>query len=203
LARVGPSPLAPWRLAMGWSEVAARSHARRLEHAGWVERQRMLRGQGSLFLATRRGVRMTGAAVSAAAVPAPTWWSHLSACAWAAAWLTTRGWRILGCREVLADDSWSGRIRWHDQKGVHTAHHRPDLAVVFDAGVAAIEVELTQKSRARLEAILSLHARWYASGRTGGVIYICADADPLERVRSVAAEVGLDTSPVVGSGSTC
>ena len=38
LARVGRSPLDPWRYAMGWSEVAARHHARRLEREGRIER---------------------------------------------------------------------------------------------------------------------------------------------------------------------
>src|SRR5436305_10508652 len=60
LARVGPASLEAWRCAMGWSEVAARSHARRLEAEGWLERQPMTRGQGSLFLATLTGLRMTG-----------------------------------------------------------------------------------------------------------------------------------------------
>ena len=62
LARVGPSPLDPWRYAMGWSEVAARNHARRLERKGWLERCPMTRGQGSLFLATRKGILRTRAA---------------------------------------------------------------------------------------------------------------------------------------------
>ena len=35
---VGRRRLDPWRYAMGWSEVAARSHARRLERQGWLER---------------------------------------------------------------------------------------------------------------------------------------------------------------------
>src|SRR5438270_10606752 len=91
LARVGPAPLEAWRCAMGWSEVAARSHARRLEAEGWLERQPMTRGQGSLFLATRTGVRMTAIPLRAASTPAPTWWAHHCACAWAAAWLTVRG----------------------------------------------------------------------------------------------------------------
>jgi hypothetical protein len=60
LARVGPFPFDPWRYAMGWSEVAARNHARRLEREGWLERVPMLRGDGSLFFATRTGVRMRG-----------------------------------------------------------------------------------------------------------------------------------------------
>src|SRR2546421_12938743 len=90
LARVGPAPLDAWRCAMGWSEVAARSHARRLEREGWLERHRMTRGQGSLFVATRTGVRVAGVSVRAAVAPAPTWWAHLSGRAWAAAWVTAR-----------------------------------------------------------------------------------------------------------------
>ena len=84
LARVGPAPLDAWRCAMGWSEVAARSHARRLEREGWLARYPMKRGEGSLFVATRRGVGMTDVPVTAAVAPAATWWAHLSACAWVA-----------------------------------------------------------------------------------------------------------------------
>jgi hypothetical protein len=45
---------------MGWSEVAARNHALRLEPEGWLGREPMLRGEGSLFFATRKGVRLDG-----------------------------------------------------------------------------------------------------------------------------------------------
>jgi hypothetical protein len=96
LARVGPSPLDPWRFAMGWSEVAARNHARRLEKMGWLERVSMVRGEGSLFFATRTGVRMLGLPLIACTTPAPTWWSHHIACAWTAAWLKVRGRDFLG-----------------------------------------------------------------------------------------------------------
>ena len=75
LARCGPSPLDPWRYAMGWSEVAARSHARRLEREGWLERSPMTWGEGSLFLATRKGVLMLGVPLIPASTPAPTWWA--------------------------------------------------------------------------------------------------------------------------------
>ena len=91
LARVGPSPLDPWRFAMGWSEVAARNHARRLEREGWLERVPMLRGEGSLFFATRKGVRMLGVPLIGCTTPAPIWWAHDVACAWTAAWMTVRG----------------------------------------------------------------------------------------------------------------
>ena len=71
LARVGPSPLDPWRLVMGWSEVAARSHARRLEDAGWLARYPMTRGDGSLFLTTRAGVQVLGLPRTAGRRPGP------------------------------------------------------------------------------------------------------------------------------------
>jgi hypothetical protein len=61
LARVGRAPLDAWRCAMGWSEVAARNHARRLGR--WLERYPMTRGHGSLFVATRTGVAVLGLSV--------------------------------------------------------------------------------------------------------------------------------------------
>ena len=150
-------------------------------------------GRGSLLVATRAGVRMTGLDVAAARRPAPTWWAHLEACAWAAAWLTVRGRELQGCREVDADPSWRGEIRWRDGRGQHRVGHRPDLAWCTDGGRVAIEVELARKATARLEAILGLHARWRAGGQTGGVIYVCADQCGCERVRELGAGRGLTT----------
>lgn len=57
---------------MGWSEVAARNHARRLQREGWLERVPMLRGEGSLFLATPKGVWMLGVPLIGCTAPAPT-----------------------------------------------------------------------------------------------------------------------------------
>jgi hypothetical protein len=151
----------------------------------------MKRGDGSLFVATRRGVLMTGVPVTAAIAPAATWWEHLSACAWVAAWLTVRGREIQGCREVLADPSWAGKLRWRDRNGFHKVGHRPDLAWLADGQRAAIEVELVQKSIARLRAILELHADWRAAGKSAGVIYVCADEKGCARIRKRAAEAGL------------
>jgi hypothetical protein len=191
LARVGPAPLEAWRCAMGWSEVATRNHARRLEREGWLERHPMTRGQGSLFIATRTGVAVLGISVRAAGPPAPTWWAHHCGCAWAAAWLTARGRELLGGRELLEAPAWSGEIRWHDHKGYHRSGHRPDLVVLRNGGRIAVEVELAQKSAERLKAIIGLHARWRAARATGGVIYICADEDGCDRIRTIAERTGL------------
>jgi hypothetical protein len=158
----------------------------------------MKRGEGALFVATRRGVRMTGLPVAAAVAPAATWWAHLSGCAWVAAWLTARGREIQGSREVLADSSWTGALRWHDHTGVHQIGHRPDLAWLIDGQRVAIEVELAQKSIARLQAIVNLHASWRATGKSAGVIYVCADENGCARIRKRAAEAGMH--PGTGGG---
>ena len=152
LARCGPSPLDPWRYAMGWSEVAARNHACRLERQGWLERCPMLRGQGSLFLATRKGVLVLGLPLIASGTPAPMWWAHHSGCAWAAAWLTVRGRTFLGARELLDDPGWSGQLQWFDSHSSKWSGHRPDLVALVSDAAIAIEVELAPKSKPRLDA---------------------------------------------------
>jgi hypothetical protein len=190
LARCGPSPLDPWRYAMGWSEVAARSHARRLEREGWLKRCPMTWGEGSLFLATRKGVLMLGVPVVAASTPAPTWWAHDSACAWTAAWLTVRGRTFLGQREVISRPEWSGQLHWQDRNSLKRSGHRPDLVAWRGSSMFAMEVELAGKSRPRLDAILKLHHDWILGGNTGGVIYICRDEEGRRRVERSAERVG-------------
>jgi hypothetical protein len=64
-------------------------------------------------------------------------------------------------------------------------------AWLIDGQRVAIEVELAQKSIARLRAILSLHATWRAAGRSAGVIYVCADEHGCAHIRKRAAEAGL------------
>jgi hypothetical protein len=153
----------------------------------------MTLGHGSLLVATRTGVSMTGLPVASARRPAPTWWAHLEACAWAAAWLTARGRELQGCREVDGDHSWRGELNWRDGKGHHRVGHRPDLAWRSEGARVAIEVELARKATPRLEAILGLHARWRAGGQSAGVIYICADRAGCERIRELGAQRGLST----------
>jgi hypothetical protein len=186
LARVGPAPLDAWRCALGWSEVAARSHARRLETQGWLARYPMTRGDGSLFVATRTGIRVLGLSLRASGVPAPTWWAHHCGCAWAAAYLQLPERNFIAERELLDDPLWSGRISWSDGKGLHSSGHRSDLVGFLPNGPAApVEVELAQKSIARLRAIITLYVRWRSEGRIGGVIYVCGDQDGAERIMRV------------------
>lgn len=193
LASVGAAPLDAWQVAMGWAGPTAYSHAARLVAAGWAARCSMARGSGSLLYATPTGVRVAGVLASAMArEPAPTWWSHCQACAWTAAWLTARGRRMLGSRELLIDDFWRGELEWQERGGLRRRAHRPDLVGGLAGGpMLPIEVELASKSKARLRSVLSLHAAWIAAGKTGAVVYVCGSGRLAERVRAQAAEVGL------------
>ncbi len=167
LARVGPCPLDAWRSAMGWSEVAARSHARRLEAAGWLVREPMIRGDGCLFWATRSGT--AEAAVSARPVrrvTAATWPEHCVA-AWTASWLKLCGHEFLGQREILQRPEWAAEIRWRDRRGSYRATARPDLVAILDDGdCVSIQFELTRTSPERRRANLAQHASWQAAGQS-------------------------------------
>jgi hypothetical protein len=193
LARVGPSPLDPWRYSLGWSEVAARNHARRLEREGWLERCPMVRGDGSLFLATRKGIRVLGLPLIAATTPAPTTWAHDSACAWTAAWLTLRGRTYLGPREILDDPEWAGKLGWRNRHSLKRSGHRPDLVGFLSGMAIPFEVELAPKSKPRLNAILQLHLGWIVARKTHGVIYICGDVEGCRRIEKAGERIGLNT----------
>ena len=151
----------------------------------------MTRGKGSLLVATRRGVRMSGLAVGAAATPAPTWWDHDCACAWTAAWLSVRGREWRGPREVLADPQLKGELEWLTGTGWRRSGHRPDLAVVMETGTVAIEVELQRKADKRLRAILGLYARWLTERQITGLIYVCRDDAVAKRIGEMGPAAGL------------
>ena len=177
---------------MGWSEVAARNHARRLEREGWLERVPMLRGEGSLFFATRKGVRMLGVPLIACTTPAPTWWAHDSACAWTAAWCTLRGREFLGPRELLISTEWAEPLKWQDRSGVKRSGHRPDLVGFLpDGKPVTIEVELVAKSRSRLAAILGVHRGWSYTKNSRGVVYICGGEAAQRRIERAGKRAGL------------
>lgn len=193
LASVGPSPLGAWGVAMGWGRVATYSHAQRLRAAGWLTGCQRTRGEGSFVYATRAGVRFCG--VPAAAVeraPSPVSWPHCDASAWTAAWLTARGRGLVGPREMMLRREFCGELRWRERGETRRRGHRPDLGGRLpDGAVLPIEVELTHKSPARLESVLTLHAEWVAAGTSPGVMYVCAGSELADRVRDCGESRGL------------
>ncbi len=146
-----------------------------------------------MVYASRVGVRVCGVRAAAVErVPSPVWWAHLEACAWTAAWLTARSRQMVGPREMLIQDSWRGELRFRERGETRVRGHRPDLAGRLPGGeVLPFEVELTEKSSARLQAVLKLHAAWVANGKSSAVIYICANNDISERVIAAGERAGL------------
>jgi hypothetical protein len=193
LAKVGPAPLGAWGIAMGWGRTAVYSHSHRLLAAGWLETCSRTHGEGSLVYASRAGLRVSG--IRAAAVkqrPSPVSWAHCEACAWTATWLTARGRGMVGPREMLVRADWRGELRFRERGELRRRGHRPDLGGRLpDGQVLPIEVELSEKSSARLKAVLALHSEWIAVGKSGGVIYVCGDEEIAERVLSDGAHAGL------------
>jgi hypothetical protein len=176
---------------MGWSEVAARNHARRLEREGWLERVAMVRGEGSLFFATRKGVLVLGLPLIGRTTPAPTWWAHDSACAWTAAWMTVRGRKYHGPRELLVDTEWSGRLDLLHRISGRPLGHRPDFVGLTNGNRIAIEVELAAKSRPRLDSILRMHRDWISAGKTNGLVYICGNEEGSRRIKRANGRVNV------------
>lgn len=193
LARVGPAPLGAWGIAMGWGQAAVYSHARRLRERGWLETCSRPRGEGSLVYASRRGVRASDTKAPAMKKhPTPVTWSHWEACAWTAAWLTARGRDMIGPREILVGDAWRGQLRFTERGELRQRGHRPDLAGRLpDGRELPIEVELSEKSSARLKAVIALHARWVADTRSAGVVYVCGTDAISERVITEGRAAGL------------
>ena len=194
LARVGPCPLDAWCCAMEWSEVAARSHARRLEREGWLARYPMARGEGCLFVATRAGVRAAGVAARPLANGArPASWPTCIATAWTAAWLRARGRSFIGPRELRLNEQWVMTQRWRDRDGRHVAVHRPTFVGEVNGSHVLIEVQLTRQSRPRLLAALGAHATWIVEQRSSAVIWVCSDEFETDHIVAAGERLGLST----------
>ena len=149
----------------------------------------MVRGEGSLFFATGRGIRFLGLSIAAASTPAPTWWAHNSACAWVASWYTLRQRSFLGPRELLNSRKWFGTLEWVDRQSYKESGHRPDLVGSGPSGAVAFEVELAPKSKPRLDAILRLHQEWLFAGQAKHVGYICGDPQGVRWIKAAAQRV--------------
>jgi hypothetical protein len=133
--------------------------------------------------------RLPSTARAPASPPAPTWWAHNSACVWVAAWYTLRGRSFLGPRELLNSREWFGALEWMDRNDFKQSGHRPDLVGSGPAGTVAFEVELAPKSKARLDAILSLHQDWLLAGQSKRVGYVCGDDQDVRRIKAAAQRV--------------
>jgi hypothetical protein len=144
---------------MGRSEHAARWLRDRWRRVGWAERRTLLVGRPVLVWVTRDGVRQAGVALKAWE-PSPGALAHIEA---------VNDVRLLVAQRRPGAEWVSERMLSGEpmQEASSVRAHRPDAVVRVDDGRRlAVEVELTLKSRARIERIVGrlltdYDAVWY------------------------------------------
>jgi hypothetical protein len=148
---------------------------RRLRAAGLIEVLRGPREGERLLIATRAGRRACGRDDLAAARPAPATLRHEALLAALGARLEAGGERVLSEREIAVAERAAGSRIYSADLG-HGRFHRADLVRLGAEGPEAIELELSAKGAARLDAILRAWRFAVAEGRLTGVTYHCPPA---------------------------
>jgi len=156
---------------------------------------RCLRGEGSLFVVTRRGVTAAGVQAKPLRAPSQAFQSRHRAVAWTAAWVKHRGLELLGPRELVGNSRWSAELLYCDSQGDKQAEHHPDFVAKVKDGYICIEVGVPATPTKRLEAIMQQHEGWRWIGQSRGVIYICENQPASERVTRIGRSAGLLTGP--------
>jgi hypothetical protein len=174
IARFGTVPR---QAAAEWSGVGRSVHLareRRLRLAGLLEVRHAFADHERLLVATAAGLRACGRAELRLARPSPATVGHEATLAHLGASLEHSGERLLSEREILALERAEGRRVFSAALGNDRAH-RPDLIRLAPGdGAEAIEVELTTKGAARLDAILRAWRFAVAEQRFTGVVYHCS-----------------------------
>ncbi len=146
----------------------------RLRKAGLVVVSRGFGDSGPLYTATRSGLRACGRGELSPARVSPALVRHESIVAGVAAEMERSGVRLLSERQILARERAEGsRLLSAAISGGR--FHRADMVRIDPSGdaVEAIEVELTAKSKERLDELLRAWRRVVGQGRIGRVTYRC------------------------------
>jgi hypothetical protein len=172
VARYGVVPREVVALWAGTGRAVTAARERRLRKAGLVE---VLAGFGEtarLVLCTRRGLR----AVGRSELPLPRFSAgrvhHTAIVARIGAQLEAAGHEVLSEREIFARERTEGN-RILSAECRSGRYHRPDLVVLGDPN-EAIEVELTDKSARRLDALLRAWRLAVTRRQFARVLYLCA-----------------------------
>jgi hypothetical protein len=174
VARYGNVPreaVAAWA-GSGRSVTLARE--RRLQLAGLLEVRRGVVDNQRLLLATGAGLRACGRREFRPARPSPATLSHEAIAARLGARLERAGERLLSEREILALERAEGRHLLSAELA-NGRFHRADLIRLSEDGCPpqAIEVELSVKGAARLDALLRAWRLAVAERRLNRVVYHC------------------------------
>ena len=166
------------RFQMGRSWAYARLE--RLSSDGLLEQRALLHRRPALYVASAAGLRWRGLGRLGVCRVRPGGFEHAWALAQSAVALheLLPEWRMLSEREIRAHERDERELLASARVGALTrdrpALHRPDLALIDPQGqVFAVEVELSVKARARLEAICT---GWARARHLRHVYYLAAPA---------------------------
>jgi hypothetical protein len=171
VARYGNVPRSTVAAWSGSGRSVAYARERRLWSAGLVRFDRGHQGE-RILLATRRGLASCGRPELTPARPSPATSFHEACVARLGARLESAGEEVLSEREIGARERAEGERIYSAALG-HGRFHRADLLRLGSAGAEALEVELTVKGAARLDAILRAWRFAVAERRLVRVTYHC------------------------------
>jgi hypothetical protein len=184
---------------LGRSLDTARARLARLAGAGYVRSESLFRGQPTMYLITRAGLKVIGSAFEVPRLDMRCY-AHDLGMAWL--WLAARAGTFGPLGEIIAER----RLRSHDASceaegdplGVRLGGvgprgqerlHYPDLLLRAANGRrVALELELSPKWRPRLETIL---AGYGADPRIDGVVYFIASHSVARSVQAAAGRLGM------------
>jgi hypothetical protein len=179
----------------------ARTRLTRLVGAGYVRSESVFHGQPAMYLITRAGLKVIASAFEVPRLDMRCY-AHDVGVAWL--WLAARAGTFGPLSEIIAER----RLRSHDASreaqgeplGVRLGGvgpqgqerlHYPDLLLrTADGRRVALELELSPKSRTRLEAILVACG---ADPRIDGVVYLVDTTSVARSVSSAARRLGVSS----------
>ncbi len=195
VARLGAVSVDQIGRRFGVGRSVAYDLVRRLVKVGLLERTPTVIGDPSLISATRDGITYAGLSLKRPAIRIGQV-DHWLTCADVAIELEARygADRLLSERELRFQAKLTGKpvgaAKVGEMANGSPRLHWPDLAVGTDEGLVVYEVELTPKSRRRLDAIVRA---WRRAREVERCIYLCAPSSPTQQVvhgaiRRVAAK---------------
>lgn len=184
---------------LGTSSGTAASRLARLAEVRLLNRETALPGDPSWYRITRRGLAVVGSSLPTPKLDLRSY-QHDVGVAWL--WLAARGGafgpvdEILGERRLRSldgarapgDPALAVRLGGFGPRG-HERLHYPDLVLrAADGRRIALELELTPKTRTRLETILGAYG---ADRRFDGVVYLVERATIARSVHNAARRLGV------------
>jgi hypothetical protein len=190
VGRHGVVSIAHVMAELGVGQAAAYRRVAACIERGLLERLALLRREPNLICATRAGLRYAGLGLPVVKVT-PGSVGHWLRCASTAHFLAEefgRG-RLITERELRFAEHLEGRPIASAKVGHlpsgHPRLHRPDLVVRAEAGLIAVEVELTPKAPRRLAQIIRA---WRGADGVAEVRYHCAPGATRRAVEKAIAK---------------